>query len=262
MTSRGGRVVLAALVVGLGAAIAAAPGGATKHARASSLALNAVLEMTSTPTSCPPEAPPDATLCAVRVGEGLVPGLGRVSENYMFYVAEQACGQAHRVLETTLQLEVAGKGAFQLAAARAQDCVPSALDASRPFTITGGTGIYAGATGGGTVYHQAHYTFSGSAGTDTWTGTLSVSGLEFDTTPPTLAGATNRTVRARRGAKRLRVTFKVTATDQVDGPVAVTCKPRSGSRFRIGRTKVTCASTDSSANLRTARFGITVKPRR
>ena len=136
------------------------------------------------------------------------------------------------------------------------------MNLSRAFTIAGGSGIYAGASGGGTVTHQAVSTPSGSAGTDTWTGTLNVPGREFDVTPPTLSGAVNKTVRARRGSKRVRVTYRVTASDAVDGSVPVSCQPRSGSRFKIGRTFVTCSATDTSANATEGRFRVTVKRRR
>ena len=42
--------------------------------------------------------------------------------------------------------------------------------------------------------------------------------------------------------KVARVSFKVTATDAVDGPVPAVCAPKSGSRFRIGRTTVRCSA--------------------
>jgi hypothetical protein len=95
-----------------------------------------------------------------------------------------------------------------------------------------------------------------------WIGTLVVPGLEFDVMPPTLSGATSKTVRAPKGAKRVRVTYNVTASDVVEGKVAVACTPRSGSRFPMGRTVVRCSATDSSANTSTARFIVTVGPRR
>jgi hypothetical protein len=41
--------------------------------------------------------------------------------------------------------------------------------------------------------------------------------------------------------------------------VPVVCTPASGSRFKIGRTTVHCAATDSSDNPTTANFVITVK---
>jgi len=55
------------------------------------------------------------------------------------------------------------------------------------------------------------------------------------------------------------VTYKVTARDAVDGAVAATCKPRSGSFFKLGRTVVTCTASDTSGNNRAARFVITVR---
>ena len=76
-----------------------------------------------------------------------------------------------------------------------------------------------------------------------------------------MKGIVSKTVRAPRGAKRVRVTYKVTARDDVDA-VPVSCRPRSGSRFRIGRTVVKCTATDGSGNTATAKFTITVKPRR
>ena len=224
-----------------------------------SLALQGELSMTSTPGECPPNAPPEASLCAARTGNGLVPGLGQVSEIYTFYVDETSCGDGLKVLATTARLDVAGKGSIDLALARFPDCIPSALIVTRPFTVTGGSGIYAGASGSGSVASNAHYTTTGSAGDDTWSGTFAVPGLEFDLTPPALSGAVNKRAKARRGARRARVTYKVTATDAVDGSVATSCKPRSGSRFKIGRTTVKCSATDSSGNTGSARFTVLVR---
>src|SRR5262249_49634674 len=95
-------------------------------------------------------------------------------------------------------------------------------------------------------------------GVDTWIGTLVVPGLEFDVTPPTLRGATSKTVRAPRGAKSVRVTYKVTASDNARSQVPVVCTPRSGSRFPIGRTTVECSASDSSGNPANAAFRVVV----
>ncbi len=247
------RLALAALATALAAAatVQVASGVAKTGAAMGSLTFEAALAMRSTPGTCPPGSPPDADLCAARTGGGAVRGLGEVSETYTFFVQE---GDCDRVFETTVRLEVAGKGALQLAVDQYRgECIESALNLSRAFTITGGSGIYAGASGGGTVNHRA------SVGSDTWTGTLNVPGLEFDLTPPTLSGAVNKKVRARRGSKRVRVTYRVTASDAVDGSVPVSCQPRSGSRFKIGRTFVKCSAKDKSANVTAGRFRVTVK---
>jgi hypothetical protein len=138
--------------------------------------------------------------------------------------------------------------------------------ATQAFTVTGGTGAYVGASGSGTLTRVAGLPGLNVMGEDTWTGTLVVPGLEFevevDRIAPTITGATSKTVRAPRKAKRVRVTYQVTATDDVDGAVAVSCRPASGSRFKIGRTNVTCSAADKTGNTATARFTVTVKRKR
>ena len=245
-------LLVAATALAVAATVQVASGVAKTDADMGSLTFDAVLAMTSTPGPCPPGSPPDADLCSARTGSGAVRGLGRVSETYTFFVQE---GDCDRVFETTVRLVVAGKGELQLAVDRYRgECTPSSLNLSRAFTITGGSGIYVAASGGGTVSHRVS-----STGQDTWTGTLNVPGLEFDVTPPTLSGAVNKTVRARTGSKLVRVTYRVTARDAVDGSVPVSCQPRSGSRFKIGRTVVKCSATDTSANAKAGRLTVTVK---
>ena len=58
------------------------------------------------------------------------------------------------------------------------------------------------------------------------------------------------------------MTFEVTATDDLDGSVAVSCRPKSGSRFKVGKTSVRCEATDWSGNTGRAAFTVTVKRRR
>lgn len=163
-------------------------------------------------------------------------------------------------LATTGHLVVAGRGLIHFALADGARCIDQEPLRNEPqdFTITGGTGTYDGASGSG----RLERTVSAGLGTERWIGTLVVPGLEFDLTPPTLSGTRSKTVRASKGAKRVRVTYNVTARDAVDGRAPVTCVPRSGSRFPIGRTVVRCSATDSSANTSTARFIVTVRPRR
>ena len=75
---------------------------------------------------------------------------------------------------------------------------------------------------------------------------------------PTIAGATGTIVRVPESAKRVRVRYAVTASDDVDGTVPIACTPRSGSWFRVGKTSVRCAATDTSGNVRSARFKVAV----
>ena len=104
---------------------------------------------------------------------------------------------------------------------------------SREFTIIGGTGIYAGASGSGTMTRSLGPTIP-ATGDETWEATLVVPGVDFDVISPTLSGATAKTVRVPKKARNAQVTFKVAATGDVDGPLPASCQPMSGSRRRAG----------------------------
>lgn len=229
---------------------------ANHEAATGTLNLRAPLNVNSDGVACPPSAPPDAD-CRARTGRGSVAGLGTVSEDYVWSFASSGCpANLVKPLATSGRLVVAGKGElhFALDGGRCVDVEP-VRNEPQTFTIIGGTGAYASATGSGTVERA----LSGGVGTETWTGTLAIPGVEFDLTPPTVTGATSKTVRAPRGAKGARVVYKVTASDTADGSIPVSCSPRSGSRFPIGRTVVSCSATDSSANTASASFRVTVK---
>ena len=140
--------------------------------------------------------------------------------------------------------------------------MPFVPNATQSFTVTGGTGAYAGASGSGTLARSLSQGNIPRYGTETWTGTLEVPGLEFDVTRPTLTGATSKKVKAKKGARSARVAFRVTAQDDRDGAVPVSCAPRSGYAFPVGRTRVSCSASDSSANTAKASFTVTVQRRR
>jgi hypothetical protein len=212
------------------------------------------------PTTCAAGTPQGAA-CFMRTGTTLVRGLGRVEESYAYVLDESpvGCPESHvRGLPSTARLTVPGKGAIDVRVS-GTDCLaripPLPVSGTETFTVTGGSGRYAGASGSGTIAH-----LSGGPpawqGTDTWSATLIVPGLDFDLTPPTIRGAVPKTARA--AGKFARVSFNVTATDAVDGPVPAVCAPKSRSRFRIGRTTVRCSAGDTSANTTTARFTVTV----
>ena len=60
------------------------------------------------------------------------------------------------------------------------------------------------------------------------------------------------------GPNGARVTIDATATDLVDGTVAVVCSPASGSQFPMGSTTVTCTATDSHGNATTKTVSVIV----
>ncbi|MDX2678039.1 HYR domain-containing protein [Streptomyces sp. NY05-11A] len=78
------------------------------------------------------------------------------------------------------------------------------------------------------------------------TGTDSAVITVVDTTAPAVT-VDDRTVPATGPAGAV-IEYTATATDLVDGPVAVTCTPPSGSTFPVGKTTVTCTATDAAGN--------------
>lgn len=205
---------------------------------------------------------------SVFVGLARVRGLGSATERFTNIVGKEGnCPPERDVLEfTTAVIEVAGKGQIDVSMP-GPACVHRAPVEVGPLdgTITGGSGAYAGASG--SVQFRAsvgEFNLACSCGgaSDTWSGTLTVPGLEFDVTRPVLSGAISKTFRAPKKAKRLRVRYTVKAKDDVDASVRAVCKPRSGSLFMVGRTVVKCSATDSSANTATAKFTVTVKKHR
>ena len=231
------------------------------------LTLRFEVSVRDTHAECPADNPINVQ-CQARTGDAIVPGLGAVAEShdYVFENAPAGCiapplGDVVRLLPSTVHLVVAGKGEIDIGTG-GTGCVgrSGSEQASEPFTVTGGSGVYAGASGGGTVTIVSYGPPSFS-GADTWTGSLVVPGLDFDLTPPVLAGAHSRTVHVPKRLKRVRVAFTVTARDAVDGTLPVSCRPKSRSWFGVGRTRVHCTATDTSGNTRSATFLVTVKRR-
>jgi hypothetical protein len=192
-----------------------------------------------------------------------------VSERYLLFHQGAGAGCPSGtvvVLGLKGALTVWKKGTIEFEAAASPDCQLPEERVTLHFpsvTITGGTGIYAGASGSGTMVKTLIPGTSGGAhGKDVWDGTLLVPGLAFDTVAPVLHGATAKTVVRPRGAKLVRVTYRVSATDETDGAVPVSCIPHTGSRFNLGRTLVNCSATDKSENTARARFTVTVRAQR
>lgn len=267
-SGRGGLTVALLSTVALLAAGTSAADPSRSELAAATLDLRATLRLLSDLGGCP--TPPSADECALRTTSGDFSGLGRVAGRYQFLVKNvpPPCAVGFGMaLATSIRLVVASKGEI-LADVAETPCVdnlgtPPLFNQPQTFTITGGTGIYAGASGSGTLERRlGEQTASGRVGQEIWAGSLSVPGLEFDLIKPTFMGAVNKTVRPKKGAKTARVVFRVTAQDDRDSTVPVTCTPRSGTPFKAGRTRVTCSATDSSANTSTASFTVTVRATR
>ncbi|MDQ3494787.1 MAG: HYR domain-containing protein [Pseudomonadota bacterium] len=86
-----------------------------------------------------------------------------------------------------------------------------------------------------------------------------------DTTPPALTLPGNISGVEATSPSGATVGFLATATDIVDGNVAVSCTPAAGSTFVLGTTMVNCSANDSairpnfpSGNVATGSFSVTV----
>ena len=257
---------LTALVIATLALSASSPGSGATARATGTLDLRAELSLTSRLVDCP--AGVTASACATRTGKGLVPGLGSVTYSYTWLTdlgAPTCATDERRTRAYDVVLAVAGKGELRLGLSGGSRCVSidDVREQSQAFVVKGGTGVYVGASGSGTVGRAlGEPTFSGARlGREIWSGTLAVPTIEFDLTPPALTGVAARAVRTSRRATRARVMYAVTARDEVDADVPVACSPRSGTRFRVGRTVVTCSAADTSGNARTATFTVTVRRR-
>jgi N-acetylglucosamine-6-sulfatase len=80
-----------------------------------------------------------------------------------------------------------------------------------------------------------------------------------DTTPPEIADVPSDMTVTASSARGATVTYGVpTATDAVDGARLVRCTPESGSVFPLGKTTVICTATDSSGNVASERFDVSI----
>jgi hypothetical protein len=246
------------IALALAIVLAAVMPAAGRARAAGTLQAHAILHTTWHVADCPAGSSASA-LCYAVHGQGVVPGLGQTTELYTLIVDNFSPDPT--TVHFTAAITVVGKGTIDASALlHSTWCGCEASSTSFPFTVTGGTGAYSGIQGSGTVVHEQYKTGAGKgAGTDTWSGPLTVAGYTFDTTPPVISGAKPKSVTAPAGAKRMRVRFKLAARDPGEGSVPVICKPRSGSRFGLGRTPVRCTATDANGNTAKARFLVTVK---
>jgi hypothetical protein len=78
-----------------------------------------------------------------------------------------------------------------------------------------------------------------------------------DTTAPALLLSDDITEEATSAAGAV-VNFSASASDLVDGSVAVDCDANSGDTFPLGSTLVSCSATDSNGNTSSGTFNVTV----
>ncbi len=133
-------------------------------------------------------------------------------------------------------------------ACSASDIVAGDVSASLSFDILA-TGLFG--VGATTVQATA---FDGNGNSEFAYFTVTV----VDTTEPVVTVPANMTLGATNSSGAV-ANFAASAQDIVDGSIAPTCSPPSGSTFPIGVTTVTCSATDASNNTGTASFTVTVE---
>jgi HYR domain len=259
---RGGRAAVTATFLLAGFLSLPSAASAAVGRVAESLTVQTSFLNSWTEEPCAQPAPSgDRLICLQQTGSGAVPGLGTVSLSFTVVQDFGSTCVRLAVADATL---TSAKGMLEFSGAK-PDCAGTLTDAlvkgDVPATVTGGDGGFAGASGQGTVTLVSYTTSSGFSGRATGQLTLTVDAPagNFDLTPPSISGAVSKTVVAPRTTKRAHVRYAVTAQDASDGPVPVSCKPRSGSAFALGRTKVTCTATDASDNTASQTFTITVR---
>jgi hypothetical protein len=236
------RGIVVAALLAIVAAVFAEP-GATHVETASALTFSLRLGIINFDGPCPADAPTPSR-CYPQSGTAVVRGLGKVDVEAT-HVADMRDGSCPR---GSVRGSLTTRNGVLDFSGTARGCV-SQLWAYGEYDVTfSGSAGYAGVKGSGTVSNGGTYRIA---------GTLTSASPVFDLTPPRLLGARNLVARAtsRRGAK---VRFHVTARDDVDGARHVSCRPASGTRFPIGRTRVTCRAADLSANTSTRRFFVRV----
>ena len=123
--------------------------------------------------------------------------------------------------------------------------------------------IYAGGifTDGNTLLESSSNTFSiivdpiCSADEELVDGTCQLI-PEPDTTKPVITVPDDITIETE--STGVAVTYTVTASDDVDETITISCDPPSNYFFSVGTTMVNCTSTDSSGNSASASFNVTV----
>jgi hypothetical protein len=90
-------------------------------------------------------------------------------------------------------------------------------------------------------------------------GSFTVTVTVTDTTDPVITVPTNITSSTTDPSGKV-ITYNATAIDNIDGPVAVSCDPPSGTNFPANGspTTVTCSASDAHGNSATASFTVTI----
>ena len=168
-------ILTAAVVFGATGALDA--GGGTER-MTGTFNLQVAIPFVSEPGPCPPGTAV-GDICHTRTTESpaLIEGIGYVTATYTIVVTFAGCPTGtSRALSYPARLKIAQRGDLNLALAEYPGCLEEAKVPATPqtFTVTGGSGAFAGASGTGAVNRVADLPGSRVFGTDTWTATINV----------------------------------------------------------------------------------------
>src|SRR5919204_2803834 len=140
-----GVVAVVALVAAETRVVGTSTATASARLVAGTFNLRTTIPVTSNPVVCPPEGPVGAIECRARTGSASIPGLGSVSENYVWGYGSGSppCPSLLvKPVATSGRLVVAGKGELHFSLAEGVGCVDVEPVRNEPqnFVITGGTG--------------------------------------------------------------------------------------------------------------------------
>jgi HYR domain len=205
-------------------------------------------------TTCPPGSSVGTECFQYSAGK-IVPGLGRTSLAWNETIDRTGSCGVWKVLDGSW---ITPKGTIPFSGT-SEGCpsVNEGTGATVQITFAPGS---SGASGTATAKFGRANVSAVKTEPVRWSGTLAIPNVTFDTTPPQIAHVANKVVKIHRG-HRGRAFYKVAATDAVDGLLKAKCRPRSGSFFPIGRTRVRCSATDTSGNTATTSFLVIIKRR-
>jgi hypothetical protein len=179
-------------------------------------------------------------------------------------------GKTHVSCSATDSRQNTSRGGFDLLVYRQSPPPPPPPPGEQTITVeaTGPDGAVVNFAGSGTGPDDANGRPAGNCSAASGTrfplgttivtcSTVTLTVHVVDTTPPELSLPSTIT-KAATSADGATVSFNASAHDLVDGNVAVTCAPASGSTFSVGSTTVQCSASDTRSNAANGAFVVQV----
>jgi len=129
------------------------------------------------------------------------------------------------------------------------------IDGTLPVTCTPASGSTFPQNGSPTTVSCTATDAHGNTGQETFTITVNL----IDVTKPALSGVPGNIAENTEVPTGKVINYSLpTASDNLDGPLPVTCTKASGTNFVVGTTPVTCSATDAHNNTGSATFNVVI----